>query len=300
MNARHGAQHGWLEGRRHSGGYHCALGEDGRRLGVGDQLAQAEQDVLVACQAVEAAALEQRGKRAQRQGGGFRATVGRAGGERFKPRGPVAVVRALRFQVQLPAVARNCPLHNLRGALVDAGDPHIALDLFDHVFLGVAIAAVRLNGVFGGPVAGLGGHILRHRALGLLLGVAAVDALGHPLDVGARGLQAHGIGNQQLVRVRLFGAEQRAALHAGLAIANRALKRGPAAAQAKRANHQARVAKYGLRLRQALAFFAANQPIFRYIHVVEEERGGVRGANAVLVFRLALGEARRVVLDNEP
>ena len=58
-------------------------------------------------------------------------------------------------------------LEDLRGSLVDRRDPHIAADLLDLILVGVALAAVGLNGGVSGGVARLGGEILRHRALDL-------------------------------------------------------------------------------------------------------------------------------------
>ncbi len=56
----------------------------------------------------------------------------------------------------------------------------------------------------------------------------------------------------------------------------------------KARHHQAGVAEDGLRLRQPLALDAADQAVGRDEDIVEEEGGGVAGADAVLVLGLAL------------
>ena len=132
-----------------------ALGEDRRRFGKGDQLAQAEEDVLVAGQAVEAAAFQHDGQRAHAPAPRSPRRR-RCSGAPARPAWPPSrCSRRPRLEMQLPAVAGDRPLHDLRRAFVDGGDAHVALDLLDHVFLGVAVAAQRLDRIFGGLVAAL-------------------------------------------------------------------------------------------------------------------------------------------------
>jgi hypothetical protein len=63
------------------------------------------------------------------------------------------------------------------------------------------------------------------------------------------------------VGVALLLAERGAALDALVGVANGAAQRFPARAEAERADHEAGVAKDGLRLGQPLPFDAANQPV---------------------------------------
>ena len=173
-------------------------------LGPGDDLAQTEEHMLIAGQAVEARTFEDKCQSAHRQGSGSRASIGRRAGQLFELDRPIIVERALGLQVQLPTVAGNRPLHNLRGTLVDTGNADIALDLLDHILLGVAITTVGLDRVLGGLIATLGGKILHHGPFRLLVGVAAINPLSHPLNVGARRLQPNSVGDEQFVGVRLF------------------------------------------------------------------------------------------------
>jgi hypothetical protein len=102
------------------------------------------------------------------------------------------------------------------------------------------------------------------------------------------------------VGVALLLAEGRAGLNALLGVADGAAQRLPAGSQAKRAHHQAGVAKDGLGLGQPLPFHAANQPVGRDVDIFEEEGGRVAGANAVLVFRLAFAEAGGIPVYHKP
>ena len=71
------------------------------------------------------------------------------------------------------------------------------------------------------------------------------------------------------MRVALLFRERRAGLNALGGIRNRAIERGPSGAEAEGRHHQARVAEHRLRLDQALAFDAADQPVGIDINVVE-------------------------------
>ncbi len=175
-------------------------------------------------------------------------------------RGGVVVVAA-RLEVLLPAVARDRHLHDLRRALVDRGDADVALDLLDHVLVRVAVAAERLDGSVGSRVARLGGEVLGDRALGVERSLAGVDALGGLLDRGARRLEAHGVGDDQLVGVALLLGERAAGLDALGGVRDRAVERRPPGAEPEGGDHQARVAEHLLGLDEALALDAADEPV---------------------------------------
>ncbi len=74
----------------------------------------------------------------------------------------------------------------------------------------------------------------------------------------------------------------------------------PSGPQAKRRNHQARVTEHRLRLQQALAFHAADQPVGVHVDIVERQRCRVAETNTMLVFRLVVGKARRAFFYDEP
>jgi NAD(P)-dependent dehydrogenase (short-subunit alcohol dehydrogenase family) len=81
----------------------------------------------------------------QRQGRYVRADVGMRGMHRLGLARTIMIVLPARLQMKLPAIAANCHLHDLRSALVDAGDAHVAADLLDHVLVGVAVASVAVT-----------------------------------------------------------------------------------------------------------------------------------------------------------
>ena len=256
--------------------------------------------MLVAGEAVEPRPLEERAERPQGHGREARPHVRRLRVARLRPRGPVEVVLAPALEVQLPAVPRDRPLHDLGGALVDRGDAHVAADLLDHVLAGVAVAAEGLDRVLGRLVPRLGRQVLGHRALGREVVLARVEPLRHPLDVVARGLEPHRVRDEQLVGVALLLAQRPAALDALLRVADGATQRLPARAEAEGRDHEARVAEDRLRLREALALDEADEPVGRDVDVLQEERGRVRGADAVLVLGLAVREALRPLVHEEP
>jgi hypothetical protein len=76
----------------------CALGKDGGGFGKGDQLAQAEEDVLVAGQAVDARPLQDDGQGAQGQGRVVAAAVVVGARQRVQFGRPVVVIGALVFK----------------------------------------------------------------------------------------------------------------------------------------------------------------------------------------------------------
>src|ERR1019366_9150226 len=105
------------------------------------------------------------------------------------------------FQVQLPAVAAYRHLHDLGSAFVDRGDAHVAADLFDQIFVGVAVTAEGLNAGVGSLVPCFGGHVLCDRAFGVETAFSGVDALGGLLDVGAGGFESSHVGHDQFVGI---------------------------------------------------------------------------------------------------
>ena len=107
------------------------------------------------------------------------------------------------LQVGLPAVAGDRHLHDLGGALVDRGDADVALDLLDHVLVGVAVAAgAWIAASAASPASSLPGT-WRSR-LDVERALAGVDPLGGLLDRGARRLEPHRVGDDQLVGVARF------------------------------------------------------------------------------------------------
>ena len=114
------------------------------------------------------------------------------------------------------------------------------------------------------------------------------------------GFQPRHVRHDQLVRVALLLGQRRAGLDALGGVGDRAVERGPSGAEPERRHHQPRVAEHLLRLDEPLALDAADQPVGVDIDVVEEQRRGVAQADAVLVLRLAVGEALRALLDHEP
>ena len=149
-------------------------------------------------------------------------------------------------------------------------------------------------------IARLGGEVLRDRPLGVEHLLARVEPLGRLLDVGAPGLEAHGVRDDELVGVALLLGEGAAALEALLRVRDRAVERGPAGAEAERGDHEARVAEDELRLEEPLPLDAADEVLDGDVDVGERERRGVRGADAVLVLGLAVGEALGPLLEDEP
>src|SRR6266511_1311560 len=65
-------------------------------------------------------------------------------------------------------------------------------------------------------------------------------------------------------------------------------------------HHQAREAEHGLGLLEPLPLPPADQPVEVHLHVVEEQRGGVAGADAVLVLGLAVREPGDAAVHHEP
>ncbi len=305
-DARHGGERLRIEaartlvGQLALGRAHGLPGEARRAFGLGDPLAGAQQDVLVAREAPDPRSLEQGRQGAQRQRGDAAAGIALSRVQRLQGHGLLHVVLAARLQMQLPAVATDAHLEDLGRALVDGRDAHVAPDLLDHVLVGVAVAAEGLEARVGGDVAGLAGQVLRDGSLGDELGLAGVEPLGRLLDVRAAGFEPHGVGHDQLVGVALLLRQRRAALDALGGVGDGAIEGRPAGAEAEGRHHETRVAEDGQRLLQALAFDAAHQPIRVDDDAVERQRRGVAGADAVLVLRLAVTEVLGVALDDEP
>ena len=203
----------------------------------------------------------------------------------------------------LPAVAAHRHLHDLRRPLVDRGDAHVPLDLLDHVLARVAVAAEGLDRGLGGAVAGLAGEVLRDGALGdegALRLLERVEGEGCLLDVRASRLEAHDVGNDQLVRVPLLLGEGRAGLHAPGRVGDGAVERRPAGTEAEGGDHEARVAEDRLRLLQALPLDLPDEVVDRDEDVVEGEGRRVGEPDPVLLLRALVAEARRLALHDEP
>ena len=196
-------------------------------------------------------------------------------------------------------------LQDLRGALVDRGDPDVPLDLLDQVGPGVAVPAVRLDRRVGGGVAGLGRHVLGDGALGVQRAVlrprprrcgSAVSSTN-----GARGLEPRRRAARSACACS--PASRRAATRPASRlrrVADRPVQGLPAAAQAERGDHQPGVAEDLLGLDQPAALDAADQVLRRHHDVVEEQRRRVGQPDAVLVLRRRGREARGALLDDEP
>ena len=100
--------------------------------------------------------------------------------------------------------------------------------------------------------------------------------------------------------VALLLAQRPAALDALLRVPDGAPQRLPPGAEAEGRDHEARVAEDRLRLGEALALDEADEPVGRDVDVLEEERGRVRGADAVLVLGLPVREALGPLVHEEP
>src|SRR5271166_962640 len=152
------------------------------------------------------------------------------------------------LQVELPAIAADGHLHDLRGTLVDRGDADVALDLLHHVLVRVAVSAQRLDAGFGGGIPRLGGQVLGDRTLGVQASFARVDALGSLFDEGPARFQTDDVRNDQLVGVTLLLRQGRARLNALGRGWNRAIQPRPSGAESEGGHHEARVPEYSLRL----------------------------------------------------
>ncbi|MCG3141406.1 MAG: hypothetical protein HDKAJFGB_02687 [Anaerolineae bacterium] len=187
-----------------------------------NQFAEPKQNVLITRETIHARLFQNHRERAHCQCRIPRAVFRFAFVQNFEPFRPIVVIRAFGFQMLLPAVTRNRPLHNFVRAFVNARDTHIAFYFFDHVFFDIAVTAERLNRVFRRLIARFRRRIFRHRAFGLQTFFAVVQTFRHPFNVRTRGFQTRRVRHNQFVRVPLFLVERRAALHACLRITNRA------------------------------------------------------------------------------
>ncbi len=190
-------------------------------------------------------------------------------------------------------------LHHLAGALVDAGDLDVTLDLLDVVFAHIPVAAEGLDGSLGRAVGRFGGEQLGDRSLDLQVGLTGVEARGHRFDVGAGGLELGEVRQHQLVGVALFLEKGRPELHALLRVGDDLLDRRGAGTKSAGGDHEAGEAEDLIRLVEALAGHATEKVLCRHQHVVEDERRGVGAADAVLLLGLAGREAGHILVDHE-
>src|SRR5271167_1957588 len=102
------------------------------------------------------------------------------------------------------------------------------------------------------------------------------------------------------MRVSLLLGERRPGLNALGGIRDRPIERRPARPQSEGCHHHTCVTEDHLGLQQALAFYAADEPVGVHIHVIQPKGRRVAQTNAMLVFRLVVGEARYALFHDEP
>src|SRR5271167_2161936 len=102
------------------------------------------------------------------------------------------------------------------------------------------------------------------------------------------------------MRVSLLLGERRPGLNALGGIRDRPIERRPARPQSEGRHHHTRVTEDHLRLQQALAFYAADEPVGVNVHVVESQRCRVAQTNAVLILGLIVSKALHALLHDEP
>ena len=95
-------------------------------LGISNQLAQAQENVLIAGQPRDPRLLHHFGQCMQSQCGDISAHVRMAGVQRFELSRLLVIVLAARLQMKLPTVAADGHLHDFGGAFVDRGDANVA------------------------------------------------------------------------------------------------------------------------------------------------------------------------------
>src|SRR4051812_35385635 len=191
--------------------------------------------------------------------------------------------------------ARDHEPLDLRGALEDRVDLRVAVHALDGILARVAVAAEDLDRTLRGPDGHLARLQLRHRALGVVEGLAGAA---HPR--GAPHEQPRGVDLELHVRERerdrLVLDDRPAELRALLGVVERVLVRRACDAERLRAPRRAArleglhggLALRALalaRLRHALVklLLPAEQAAAGDAAVVEEDVGGVRGAQAVLL-----------------
>src|SRR5579864_377999 len=220
--------------------------------------------------------------------------------KRFQLAGPLVIVLAARLQVKLPSVAADGHLHDFGGALVNCGNANVTADFLYQVFVRVAVASESLNAGVGSLVSSFGRHVLRDGAFGIQTAFSGIGAFGRLLDISAGCFQSRHVWHDQLVRVTLLLRERRSGLNALGGIGNRPIERCPSPTKTEGCHHQAGVTEDGLGLKQALSFYAADQPLSIYVNVTEGEGRRIAEADAVLVFGFIVRKALRALFDNEP
>src|SRR6185503_18590806 len=163
-----------------------------------------------------------------------------------------------------------------------------------------------------GPHGYVAGLELRHRALARGHRDAVAPHPRRPPDEQARGLDLRGDIGEHLLDALLL--QQRPAVGRGAAVevVERPLVSRARDADRARAHERARDLERGQRAGGAAALpaagalqlalelvEAAEQVIHGHAHVLEHDLGGLRGADAELVFLLAHGQAGRALLDHE-
>jgi hypothetical protein len=180
-------------------------------------------------------------------------------------------------------LARDDQLLDLRGALVDAEQAHVAVEALDRVVRDVAGAAVDLHRAVGDPADHLGGEVLAHRRL-------LRDA--RPLIAPARGRERQRLGGRALGLAvgehrldQLELGDRLAELAAPLGIGQAVPDQAARDADADPRHVQPPAVEHLHRGLEALALDAADQRIARHHDVLEDHVADVRP----LLPHLALG-----------
>ena len=152
---------------------------------MGNQFAQPEKDVLVPGQTLQPGQFEQLGQAMHAITHDIGAHLIVLFMKVLHLASLIVVKPAVGFEMNLPPVATDRHLHDFRSSFINSRDPHVALDFFHHVFVGIAVASQSLNGSVGGEISRLGGQILRNSSFGIQVPFLAIDAFGCLFDIGA-------------------------------------------------------------------------------------------------------------------
>ena len=256
--------------------------------------------MLVAGEAVQAAALKNNCQSAQGQGRKSAAVVRLFLVGILQASRPRIVEISPRHQMGTPAVAGDGHFHDLRRAFINGSNTHVALDFLHHIFPGIAIAAQGLDGIFSRFIPRFRAQEFGHGPFRLQSFLSTVQAFGDPFDVSARRFQSRRVGHDEFMGVALFLIQGSARLYPFVRITNRSFQSIPARAKTKGAHHQTCIAEHRLGLGQPLAFFRAHQALYGHKYIFQEQRGRITGAYAMFIFRFTAGEAICIALDDEP